>query len=62
VRVTTAFKQVIDRLEADHEFLLAGERLRSGRDRELDRLQMRVRDRPMRLRPHPYEVTLYFDV
>ena len=52
---------VLDALEADHEFLLAGDVFTSDlietwldykRTNELD---------PMRLRPHPYEFFLYFD-
>jgi glutamine synthetase len=53
---------VIDRLEADHEYLLEGGVFTSDlietwiaykRENEID---------PLRLRPHPYEFALYYDV
>ncbi len=54
--------EVLDALEADHEFLLKGDVftpdvievwLEYKRTREVD---------PIRLRPHPYEFHLYFDI
>jgi glutamine synthetase len=54
--------EVLDSLEGDHEFLLAGDVFTSGlienyiaykREREVD---------PIALRPHPYEIFLYYDV
>ena len=40
-----------------------GRRLHAGPDRDLDRLQARrTRSTPIRLRPHPYEFELYYDV
>jgi glutamine synthetase len=54
--------EVLDALEADHEFLLRGDVftpdvleiwLDYKRTREVD---------PVRLRPHPYEFHLYFDI
>jgi glutamine synthetase len=60
-QVPGSLDAVLDALEADHEFLLAGDVFTSDlietwldykRTNELD---------PMRLRPHPYEFFLYFD-
>jgi glutamine synthetase len=57
-----SLEQALDALEADHEFLLEGEvftadvletYLTHKRSREVDE---------MRLRPHPYEFVLYYDV
>jgi len=57
-----ALNEVLDALEADHEFLLQGNVftkdlvetwLAYKRKKELD---------PVRLRPHPHEFALYFDV
>ena len=54
--------EALDALEADHDFLLKGDVftqdvidtwLRYKREHEVD---------PMRLRPHPYEFHLYYDV
>jgi glutamine synthetase len=60
--VPGSLDKALDALEADHEFLLKGDVFTSDaievwlsykRKREVD---------PMRLRPHPYEFTLYFDI
>ncbi len=60
-QVPGSLGEVLDALEADHEFLLRGNVftedvietwIRFKRERELD---------PIRLRPHPYEYYLYFD-
>ena len=54
--------EVLDALEADHEFLLKGDVFTPDvvstwigfkRENEVD---------PMRLRPHPWEFALYFDI
>jgi len=61
-QVPGSLQEALDALEADHEFLLKGDVftedviktwLTYKRSRELD---------PMRLRPHPYEFFLYYDV
>jgi glutamine synthetase len=53
---------VLDALEADHEFLLKGDVFTEDileayiaykREEEVD---------PVRIRPHPHEFTLYFDI
>lgn len=57
-----SLEAVLDALETDHEFLLKGDVftqdvidvwLRYKREREVD---------PIRLRPHPYEFLLYYDI
>ncbi|TNC24133.1 type I glutamate--ammonia ligase [Amycolatopsis alkalitolerans] len=61
-QVPASLDAVIDRLETDHEFLLAGGVFTPDvietwidfkRENEID---------PLRLRPHPYEFALYYDV
>jgi glutamine synthetase len=61
-QVPGSLGEVLDALEADHEFLLKGDVFTTDlleayiaykRTAELD---------PMRLRPHPYEFSLYYDV
>jgi glutamine synthetase len=61
-QVPGSLGDVIDALEADHEFLLKGDvftpdileaYIAYKRQTELD---------PVRMRPHPYEFTLYYDV
>jgi glutamine synthetase len=60
-QVPGSLADVLDALEADHEFLLKGDVFTSDlleayitykRENEVD---------PVRMRPHPYEFTLYFD-
>lgn len=61
-QVPGSLSDVLDALEADHDFLLKGDVFTTDmleayisykRENEVD---------PARLRPHPYEFTLYFDV
>jgi glutamine synthetase len=61
-QVPGSLGDVLDALEADHEFLLKGDvftpdlleaYIAYKRQTELD---------PVRMRPHPYEFTLYYDV
>jgi glutamine synthetase len=60
-QVPGSLDKALDALEADHEFLLAGDVFSTGlietwiswkREHEVD---------PVRLRPHPYEFNLYYD-
>lgn len=60
--VPSSLRRAIDALEADHEYLLKGGVftqdvidvwLEFKRKREID---------PVRMRPHPYEFYLYFDI
>jgi glutamine synthetase len=62
VRVTTAFKQMIDGLEADQEFLLAGDVFSPDVIESWIAFKCEHEIDPMRLRPHPCEVALYFGV
>ncbi|MCX6021842.1 MAG: type I glutamate--ammonia ligase, partial [Chloroflexi bacterium] len=61
-QVPGSLQEALDELEADHEFLLRGDVFTEDvihmwldykRTREVD---------PIRLRPHPYEFSLYFDI
>src|SRR5205807_10298765 len=61
-QVPASLGEVLDSLEADHDFLLEGGVFTPDlietwvslkRDNEID---------PLRLRPHPYEFALYYDV
>ncbi len=57
----TALDEAMDALEADHDFLLAGEVF------SLDLIERwiarkRKEDREVRNRPHPYEIELYYDL
>jgi len=57
-----SLEESLDALDADHDFLLAGdvfkpEMLRQWIDYKLEKESM-----PVRNRPHPYEMSLYFDV
>ena len=60
--VPSSLRRAVDALEADHEYLLKGGVftkdvidiwLEYKRKREID---------PVRMRPHPYEFYLYFDI
>ncbi|GAB4086156.1 type I glutamate--ammonia ligase [Myceligenerans cantabricum] len=61
-QVPTSLPEVLDALEADHDFLLAGDVFTEDliatwidykRENEVD---------PIRLRPHPHEFELYYDI
>jgi glutamine synthetase len=61
-QVPGSLGDVLDALEADHEFLLKGDVFTTDlleayisykRETELD---------PVRMRPHPFEFTLYYDI
>ena len=61
-QVPSSLTEVIDRLEVDHDYLLEGgvftpdlieTWIRIKRDDEIDAI---------RLRPHPYEFAMYFDL
>ena len=49
-------------LEEDHEFLLKGEVFTEDNIRLWIDYKMEREVNPMRLRPHPYEFALYFDI
>ena len=57
----TSLREACDALEADHDFLLAGDVF--DRDQIADFIaHLREADAAVRHRPHPYEVGQYFDV
>jgi glutamine synthetase len=57
----TSLRDACDALEADHEFLLAGDVF--DRNQIVDFIHhLRESDAAVRHRPHPYEVEQYFDV
>ena len=56
-------REVLDALEADHDYLHRGRRVHRGPDRDLDRpTSARNEVDPIRLRPHPHEFELYYDI
>ncbi|MCH8113600.1 MAG: type I glutamate--ammonia ligase [Proteobacteria bacterium] len=60
-QVPGSLEEVLDALEEDHDFLLAGDVFTSDLiENWLDYKRTNEID-PMRLRPHPYEFFLYFD-
>ena len=59
-QVPGSLEEVLDALEEDHEFMLAGDVFTSDLiETWLDYKRTEVDE--MRLRPHPYEFFLYFD-
>ena len=53
---------VIDRLEEDHEYLLEGGVFTPDLIETWIDLKRNTEIDPLRLRPHPYEFALYYDV
>jgi glutamine synthetase len=53
---------VLDALEADHEFLLRGDVFTPDLLEAYVAYKRQVEVDPVRMRPHPYEFTLYYDV
>ena len=61
-QVPGSLEEVLDALEADHEFLLAGGVFTQDLiDTWIDYKRTNEVD-PVRLRPHPYEFELYYDI
>ena len=61
-QVPGSLEAVLDALEEDHEFLLKGNVFTSDLiETWIDQKRTMEVD-PMRLRPHPYEFQLYYDV
>jgi glutamine synthetase len=59
-QVPTSLDRVLDALEADHDFMLAGDVFTSDLiDAYVEHRREEVDD--IRLRPHPWEFALYFD-
>ncbi|HAE60674.1 MAG TPA: type I glutamate--ammonia ligase, partial [Anaerolineae bacterium] len=53
---------VLNALEADHEFLLKGDVFTSDLLEAYIAYKRQVEVDPVRMRPTPYEFTLYYDV
>jgi len=60
--VPASLPEVMDALEADHEFLLAGDVFTSDLIETWIDLKRTSEIDPMRLRPHPHEFELYYDI
>ncbi len=53
---------MLDALETDHEFLLKGDVFTTDLLEAYIAYKRQVELDPVRLRPHPYEFMLYYDV
>ena len=53
---------MLDALEADHEYLLEGGVFTPDLIETWIDYKRTTRSTPIRLRPHPYEFELYFDI
>jgi glutamine synthetase len=54
--------EALDALEADHEFLLPGGVFTEDLITDWIAYKRTAEIDPMRLRPHPYEFSLYYDI
>lgn len=61
-QVPGSLSDVLDALEADHEFLLKGDVFTSDLLEAYISYKRRAEVDPIRMRPHPYEFTLYYDI
>ncbi len=61
-QVPGSLGDVLDALEADHEFLLRGDVFTTDLLEAYIAYKREVELDPVRMRPHPYEFTLYYDV
>ena len=60
-QVPGSLADVLDALEADHEFLLKGDVFTTDLLETYIAYKRETEVDPMRMRPHPYEFTLYYD-
>ena len=60
-QVPGSLSDVLDALEADHEFLLRGDVFTPDLIKAYIAYKRQVEVDPMRMRPHPYEFMLYYD-
>ena len=60
-QVPGSLPEVLDALEADHEFLLKGDVFTMDMLETYIAYKRETEVDPVRMRPHPYEFTLYFD-
>ena len=61
-QVPGSLEQVLDALEADHEFLQAGDVFTDDLIETWVEYKRRNEVDALRIRPHPYEFTLYYDM
>lgn len=61
-QVPGSLGEVLDALEDDHEFLLRGDVFTTDLLEAYIAYKRQVELDPVRLRPHPYEFTLYYDI
>ena len=61
-QVPGSLGDVLDALAADHEFLLKGDVFTTDLLDAYVAYKRQIELDPVRMRPHPYEFTLYFDV
>jgi len=61
-QVPGSLAEVLDALEADHEFLLRGDVFTEESLAAWIAYKREMEVDPVRLRPHPYEFVLYYDV
>lgn len=60
-QLPSSLSEALDALEADHEFLLAGDVF--GEEMLQDWIKLKRREeRELQLRPHPYEIEMYYDL
>jgi len=60
--VPGSLEAVLEALEADHEFLLRGDVFTEDLLDTYIAYKREVEVNPIRMRPHPHEFTLYYDV
>ena len=60
-QVPGSLGDVLDALEADHEFLLKGDVFTPDLLEAYIAYKRQIELDPVRMRPHPYEFTLYYD-
>jgi glutamine synthetase len=61
-QVPGSLSAVLDALKADYEFLLAGDVFTEDLINAYIAYKVEAEVDPMRMRPHPYEFTLYYDI
>ena len=61
-KLPASMREAMEALQADHEFLLAGEVFSEELVQQWISFKMEAEYYQVRNRPHPYEVSLYFDV
>jgi glutamine synthetase len=57
-----SLEEALKALEADHEFLLKGDVFTSDVIEKWIEYKTEAELNPVRMRPHPYEFALYFDI